>query len=71
MVRGRKLPRIMFHLLRYTYASALIAAGRDVVPVSKRMGHGSPAITLRVYSHLFRTARHAAAAEAIEAMFKP
>jgi hypothetical protein len=35
------------------------------------MGHGSLAITLRVYSHLFRTAGHAAAAEVIEAMFKP
>jgi integrase len=61
----------MFHALRHTYASALIAAGRDVVSVSKRMGHGSLAITLRVYSLLFRTAGHAAAAEVIEAMFKP
>jgi len=53
VVRDRKLPRVMFHALRHSYASALIAAGVDIVTVSKRLGHGSPAITLRVYAHLF------------------
>jgi integrase len=42
-----------FHALRHTHASALIAAGEDVVKVSKRLGHSSPAITLRIYAHLF------------------
>jgi integrase len=42
-----------FHALRHTHASALIAAGADIVTISRRLGHSSPAITLRVYSHLF------------------
>jgi integrase len=69
IVVSRKLPRVMFHALRHTHASALIAAGQDVVSVSKRIGHASPAITLRVYSHLFRDRSDTAAAEAIERMF--
>jgi integrase len=53
VVRDRKLPRVMFHALRHSHASALIAAGVDIVTVSKRLGHGSPAITRGVYAHLF------------------
>jgi integrase len=29
-------------------------AGVDVVTISKRLGHASPAITLKIYAHLFR-----------------
>ena len=65
VVRDRKLPRVMFHALRHSHASALIAAGLDVVAVSKRLGHGSAAITLSVYAHKF-TSSDAAAAAAIE-----
>lgn len=56
----------MFHALRHSHASALIAAGLDVVTVSRRLGHGSPAITLTVYAHKFAS-KDIAAAEAIEA----
>jgi integrase len=60
-----KLPKVSFQALRHTHASALIAAGLDVVKVSKRLGHSSPVVTLRVYAHLFdRT--DTAAADAIE-----
>ena len=31
----------------------LIAAGADVVFVARQLGHANPAITLRVYAHLF------------------
>jgi integrase len=31
----------------------LIAAKEDIVKVSRRLGHGSPSITLSVYAHLF------------------
>jgi integrase len=31
----------------------LIAAGLDVLTISRRLGHGTPAITLNVYAHLF------------------
>jgi integrase len=40
----------------------LIAAGIDVVTVSKRLGHASPALTLNTYSHLFRNKDDQAAA---------
>jgi len=66
VVRDRKLPRVMFHALRHSHASALIAAGLDVVTVSHRLGHGSAAITLTVYAHKFAS-KDKAAAEAIEA----
>jgi integrase len=65
VVRDRKLPRVMFHALRHSHASALIAAGVDIVTVSKRLGHGSPTITLGVYAHLFNRT-DALAAQAIE-----
>src|SRR6516225_6055728 len=50
-----------FHSLRHTHASTLIAAGLDVLTVSRRLGHGSPAITLTVYGHLFKPDDRAAA----------
>jgi len=45
---------ISLHALRHTHASQLIDAGIDVVTISKRLGHASPAITLKIYAHLFR-----------------
>ncbi|HET6683286.1 MAG TPA: tyrosine-type recombinase/integrase [Gaiella sp.] len=41
------------HHLRHSFASILISQGHDVVFVSRQLGHASPVITLRVYSHLF------------------
>ena len=38
--------------------------GVDVVTISKRLGHASPDITLRVYAHLFQQ-RDSKAADAI------
>jgi integrase len=42
-----------------------IAAGLDVVVISRRLGHASPKITLRIYGHLFKR-DDSAAARAIE-----
>jgi integrase len=50
-----------FHSLRHTHASTLIASGLDVLTISRRLGHGSPAITLGVYGHLFKPDDRAAA----------
>jgi integrase len=60
-VRAAKL-KATFHSLRHTHASHLIAAGIDVLSISRRLGHGSPAITLSVYGHLFKPDDRAAAA---------
>jgi integrase len=49
------------HSLRHTRASTLIASGLDVLTISRRLGHGSPVITLGVYGHLFKTDDRAAA----------
>jgi integrase len=49
-----ELNEIPLHALRHTHASQLIDAGVDIVTVSKRLGHASPAITLKIYAHLFR-----------------
>ena len=59
----------MFHALRHTHVSALIAAKVDVVQISGRIGHGSPAVTLRIYAHFFKST-DAAAATAIEAAIR-
>jgi integrase len=64
--RALRLPLVMFHALRHSHASALIAAGVDVMSIARRLGHGSAAFTLRVYGHLFAST-DAAAARAIEA----
>ncbi len=60
---ARKLPRVRFHALRHTHASALIASGLDVLTISRRLGHASPVVTLAIYGHLFGdTDREAASA---------
>jgi integrase len=56
------------HALRHTHVSQLIAAGVDVLTISRRIGHAKPSITLNVYSHLL-PATDARAAEAIERAF--
>jgi integrase len=43
---------VKFHALRHTHASELIEEGESVVRVSRRLGHHSPAFTLRVYAQL-------------------
>ena len=52
-VRVLKLPKVTFHALRHTHVSQLIAAGLDVVTVSRRIGHSNPNVTLGIYAHLF------------------
>jgi integrase len=64
-VRLLKLPKVSLHALRHTHVSQLIAAGLDVVTVSRRIGHSSPTVTLSVYAHLFGNTDEKAA-EAVE-----
>lgn len=48
------VPDINGRGLRHSHASYLIAElGADVLTVSKRLGHSSPAVTLRYYAHMF------------------
>ena len=43
---------VRLHDTRHTQASLLIAAGEDIVTVSKRLGHSKVSTTLDIYSHL-------------------
>jgi integrase len=59
---------VKLHALRHTHVSQLIAAGVDLLTISRRIGHASPSITLNVYGHLgSNTDTHAA--EVTQTMF--
>jgi integrase len=62
--------KVTFHALRHTHASALLAAGKDVVKISRRLGHSSPVITLSTYVHLWGDDKDDGCADAIEAVLK-
>ena len=63
-----KIKEVTLHSLRHTHASQLIASGMDILTISRRLGHGSAAITLRVYGHLIE-GKDAQAAEVVERLF--
>jgi integrase len=42
------------HKLRHTFASILVAIGKDPTYVMQQLGHTDPAFTLRVYAHVMR-----------------
>jgi integrase len=46
-----RVKRLTFHKLRHTFASLLLAKGKDITEVSRLLGHSDCAITLKVYSH--------------------
>jgi integrase len=58
---------VTFHGLRHTSAILMLRGGIDVKTVASRLGHSSPALVLRVYSHFIETADQAAA-ERLEAV---
>ena len=50
---------IRWHDMRHVFASLLVAGGANIAFVSRQLGHGSPAITLGIYAHLFDGAEQA------------
>jgi integrase len=58
-----KLPKIKFHALRHSSASMLLNNGASIKAVSRRLGHSSVELTLRVYSHLLPDADDVLAAQ--------
>lgn len=62
LVKLLKLPKVSMHAWRHTHASQLIDSGLDVLTISRRLGHGSPSITLDVYGHRFKRKDEGAAA---------
>jgi len=65
-----QLPHARLHDLRHLHATTLLLSGVPVHVVAARLGHADPAITLRVYAHVIRSAEAAAAdifAQAVKA----
>jgi integrase len=50
-VRDLGMRRIRFHDLRHTHATIALQAGVPVPVISERLGHHSPAFTLKQYAH--------------------
>ena len=62
LIRANKqLPHARLHDLRHLHATTLLLSGVPVHVVAARLGHADPAITLRVYAHVIRSAEAAAA----------
>jgi integrase len=59
-LRRAGLRQVRFHDLRHSFASNLLAAGIDVVTVSKALGHANVHITLTTYAHAIPKLRHGA-----------
>ncbi|MGH9342664.1 MAG: tyrosine-type recombinase/integrase [Terriglobia bacterium] len=66
-LRRAGLRRVNMHSLRHSFASALIMGGAPVTEVQTLLGHASPAITLRIYSHWFK-AQDSGAVERLSAL---
>lgn len=62
-------PRPRIHDLRHTHASMLLAEGRPLLVVSRRLGHESVTTTGDVYGHMVPDAQ-AQAADAADVMFE-
>jgi integrase len=58
---SQQLPHARLHDLRHLHATTLLLSGVPVHVVAARLGHADPAITLRVYAHVIRSAEAAAA----------
>jgi hypothetical protein len=56
-----QLPHAWLHDLRHIHATTLLLSGVPVHVVAARLGHADPAITLRVYTHVIRSAEASAA----------
>jgi integrase len=52
LVKSAQLRRIRLHDLRHTHATIAVKAGVPVKVISERLGHESPAFTLKQYAHV-------------------
>lgn len=65
------LPHVNPHAFRHTMASILINNGKDVVAVSKRLGHAKVSTTTDIYSHIIREADEQASECLADIMLRP
>ncbi len=55
------MPRIRLHDLRHTHATLAMQAGVPIKVISERLGHESPAFTMKQYAHVLPTMQAEAA----------
>jgi integrase len=60
------VPRITFHDLRHTYATAALEGGVPMKVVSERIGHSNVSFTMATYAHVRSDADHEAAQQAAD-----
>ncbi|MEG1564421.1 MAG: site-specific integrase [Bacteroides sp.] len=65
------LPHINPHAFRHTMASVLINSGKDVVSVSKRLGHAKVSTTTDIYSHIIAEADEEASDCLADVLLRP
>lgn len=63
LVKNAGLRRIRLHDLRHTHATLAVKAGVPVKVISERLGHESPAFTLKQYAHVMPGMQAEAASE--------
>lgn len=56
---GKPLPAVTFHSLRHLHASILLASGRGLQAVQRRLGHSSITVSSDLYGHLVESAARA------------
>jgi integrase len=54
LLTAANLPQVKFHDLRHSSASILIAAGVELVEVSKLLGHARVQLSADLYGHLLK-----------------
>lgn len=69
ILKEAKIEHKKFHALRHTHATQLLAAGVPLLEVSKRLGHSSPAITLKLYAHAIPNYDHQVVMPAVEKIY--
>ena len=69
--KRHNLPHINPHAFRHTMASILIQSGKDVVSVSKRLGHAKVSTTTDLYSHIIQEADEDASECLANVMLRP
>lgn len=68
--KRHSLPHINPHAFRHTMASILISSGKDIVTVSKRLGHAKVSTTTDIYSHIIKKADEEASECLADVMLK-